>query len=182
MIHKYSYQPVHGLSQPWVAEVKDLHEKLDSTSFTAIEVRLSSKKRTKDRYDVILIDSEGGETVVKFKFHSSKLIYIYTLLHPKGYQRRKLQADNYLALRRLYNLLFFRDDKSLMKSINGSGFDHFVSQFVSQSRTAVRRASNLAEQFVIDHPHSHNGKLLIPFVAQGGRVHFDKSIINLINC
>ena len=179
MINKTIFQPEHGLLQPQVADVKNLNEKLDSTSFTAVEVRLSSKKRTKDRYDVILIDSEGGETIVKFKFHSSKLIYIYTLLHPKGYQRRKLQANNYLALRRLNNLLFFRDDKSLLKSINGSGFDHFVSQFVSQSRTAVRRASNLAEQFVIDQPHSHNGKLLIPFVAQGGRVLLEKSIVNL---
>ena len=86
--------------------------------------------------------------------------------------------NNYQVLSRLYSLLFFSDNKSLLKSIDNTGFDHFVSQFVTQSRKAIRRASSCAEQFVIDRPQANNGKLLIPFVANGGMVIVDNSLLN----
>ena len=47
---------------------------------------------------------------------------------------------------------------------------------MAQSRKAVRQSSPLASPFAIDYPQSHNGKLLIPFVAQGGTVILDASL------
>ena len=48
----------------------------------AVEVRLSGGTSSRCRYDVLLIDEEGGETSVKFRDRCSRLMYIYTLLHP----------------------------------------------------------------------------------------------------
>ena len=47
---------------------------------------------------------------------------------------------------------------------------------MTQSRVAVRQASPLASTFAIDRPQSHNGRLLIPFVANGGTVIIDASL------
>ena len=41
-------------------------------------------------YDVIVLKDDDTEEVIKFEDRYSKLIYIYTLLHPKGFQRRSL--------------------------------------------------------------------------------------------
>ena len=54
----------------------------------AIEVRLSDTGNVRCRYDVLLIAENGQETEVKFRDRCSRLLYIYTLLHPQGYQRR----------------------------------------------------------------------------------------------
>lgn len=41
-------------------------------------------------YDVIVVKDDGTEEFIQFDDRYSKLIYIYTLMHPKGYQRRSL--------------------------------------------------------------------------------------------
>ena len=58
----------------------------------AIEVRHRDIKDISGTniYDVIVVKDDNTEEVIKFEDRYSKLIYIYTLLHPKGYQRRSL--------------------------------------------------------------------------------------------
>ena len=134
----------------------------------AIEVRPSSINNVRCRYDVLLIAEDGQETEVKFRDRYSRLVYIYTLLHPQGYQRR--------ALRQLYTMLYFKESNALIKTINSTDFDHFFSHYIAQSRNAIRQATVHASDFAIDRPQSHDGKVLIPFVAQGGTVILDNSL------
>ena len=144
----------------------------------AIEVRLSNINNVRCRYDVLLIAENGQETEVKFRDRCSRLLYIYTLLHPQGYQRRLAATNNYKALRNLYTMLYFRDSHALMKTIESTDFDHFFSHYIAQSRNAIRQATPHAADFAIDRPQSHDGKVLIPFVAQGGTVILDASLRN----
>ena len=142
----------------------------------AVEVRLSSGTSSRCRYDVLLIDEEGGETSVKFRDRCSRLMYIYALLHPKGFQRRAAASHDYRELRQLFSQLYFTGSDALIRTIESTGYDHFISHYIAQSRKAVRQSSPLSSPFAIDYPQSHNGKLLIPFVAQGGTVILDPSL------
>ena len=144
----------------------------------AVEVRLSNINNVRCRYDVLLIAENGQETEVKFRDRYSRLVYIYTLLHPQGYQRRLAAANNYKALRQLFSLLYYRDSDALIKTIDSTDFDHFFSHYIAQSRNAIRQATPHASDFAIDRPQSHDGKVLIPFVAQGGTVILDNSLRN----
>lgn len=147
----------------------------------AVEVRLSSDDHANCRYEVCLIDEEGTETPIKFRDRYSRLIYIYTLLHPKGYQRRKAAVDNYSALRRLYSLLYFKDSSAVLKTIDSTDDKrpgHFMSHYIAQARKAVRQTAPYAEQFLIDRPQNHNGKTLIPFAADGGTIILDATLSN----
>jgi len=144
----------------------------------AVEVRLSNINNVRCRYDVLLIAENGQEMEVKFRDRYSRLVYIYTLLHPQGYQRRLAAANNYKALRQLFSLLYYRDSDALIKTIDSTDFDHFFSHYIAQSRNAIRQATPHASDFAIDRPQSHDGKVLIPFVAQGGTVILDNSLRN----
>ena len=144
----------------------------------AVEVRPSNINNVRCRYDVLLIAENGQETEVQFHDRCSRLVYIYTLLHPQGYQRRQAAANNYRELRQLYTMLYFKEGDALLKTIDSTGFDQFFSQYITQSRNAIRQATPHASDFVIDRPQSHNGKVLIPFVAQGGTVILDNSLRN----
>lgn len=145
----------------------------------AVEVRPSNINNVRCRYDVLLIAENGQETEVKFRDRYSRLVYIYTLLHPQGYQRRLAAANNYKALRQLYTMLYFKGGDALMKTIESTGFDHFFSHYIAQSRNAIRQATPHSSEFAIDRPQSHDGKVLIPFVAQGGTVILDQSLSTL---
>jgi len=147
----------------------------------AVEVRLSSLNNTRSRYDVLLIEEDGQETEVKFRDRYSRLLYIFTLLHPQGYQRRLAAANDYKSLRRLYSSLYFKDSEALLKTIRSNGFDHFFSHYVAQSRKAVRQSAPHAAAFAIDHPQSHGGKVLIPFVTEGGALHLDPTLSSLLS-
>ena len=142
----------------------------------AIEVRPSSINNVRCRYDVLLITENGQEPEVKFRDRYSRLVYIFTLLHPQGYQRRLAAANNYKALRQLYTMLYVKESNALIKTINSTDFDHFFSHYIAQSRNAIRQATVHASDFAIDRPQSHDGKVLIPFVAQGGTVILDNSL------
>ena len=136
--------------------------------FVAVEVRRNTDSHSSCRYDVLIIDKEGSETPVKFT---------------AGYQRRKVATDNYRALCRLYDLLYFKDSKALLETIGKTETaipGHFMSHYIAQSRNAVRKAIPFAEKFIIDHPQSHNGNILIPFAAEGGIIKFDASLIKSI--
>ena len=146
-----------------------------------VEVRLRETSDRSGRYEVILLMDDNSEVEVKFHDRYSRLVYVYTLLHPKGYQRRKLVANNYRALCNLYSMLYFRDSEALLKTIDSTDIKkpgHFMNQYIAQARKAIRQASPLAEQFAIDRPQHNNGKVLIPFVANGGTVVIDASLCN----
>ena len=145
----------------------------------AIEVRPSNIDNNSCRYDVLLVDAEGNETSVKFRDRYSRLVYIYTLMHPQGYQRRMAATNNYMTLRQLYAMLYLKGSEALMKTIRSTDFDHFFSHYIAQSRNAIRLATPHASDFAIARPQAHDGKVLIPFAAQGGTVILDSSLSSL---
>lgn len=150
----------------------------------AIEVRANDSAKAHCRYDVLFLDENGNATTVVFPDRFSRLIYIYTLLHPKGFQRRSVANNNYRSLCCLFDLLYFKDSAALFKTINNAESyqeGHFLSQYIAQSRKAVRNALPLADEFIIDRPQNHNGKVLIPFVAAGGQVILDSQLTAFIN-
>lgn len=144
----------------------------------AVEVRPSVANSSRCRYDVLFINENGQETEVKFHDRYSRLLYIYTLLHPQGYQRRMAAANNYKELQQLYSLLYFKDSDALVKTVESTDFDHFFSHYIAQSRNAIRQATPHASDFAIDRPQLHDGKVLIPFVAQSGTVILASSLRN----
>ena len=141
----------------------------------AIEVRLKDKSTKGGRYDVLFIFENGEDVEVKFTDRHSRLIYIYTLLHPQGYQRRSLAKNNYEPLCDLFSTIYFMEPAPLLKSI-GDNFDQYMHQAVAQARVAVRNAIARSEDYVIDHPQRHGGRLLVKFAANKGTVIIDNSL------
>ena len=119
-----------------------------------VEVRLADSLERSGRYDVLIILEDGSEKEVKFHDRHSRLVYIYTLLHPKGYQRRSLKANNYQALKELFSKIYFGSAEPLLKAI-GNDFDHYFSQAVAQSRRAIRETIGDSDAFEIALPQRH---------------------------
>ena len=128
------------------------------------------------RYDVLIVLEDGSEKEVKFHDRHSRLVYIYTLLHPQGYQRRSLRANNFQALRDLFSRLYFGSAEPLLRAI-GDNFDQYFSQAVAQSRRAIRETIGASEQFEIALPQRHGGKTLVSCAANGGHVIIDSSLL-----
>ena len=141
---------------------------------TAIEVRRCGTENAKCRYEVVLVDEDGAEEVVSFGDRCSRLIYIYTLMHTKGYQRYQLAKNGGRELCRLFRMLYFKEPRMMMKSMERN-FERFVSQAVAQSRVAIRNAGMGCEELEIGSPKTL-GKEVIPFVANGGRVVIAKEL------
>lgn len=141
-----------------------------------VEVRMSNTFDKGGRYDVLIVLADGSEKEVKFRDRHSRLVYIYTLLHPQGYQRRSLRANNYQALRELFSKIYFDSAEPLMRAI-GSDFDHYFSQAVAQSRNAIRNAIGRSELFEIALPQRHGGRTLVSCAANGGHVIIDNSLL-----
>ena len=130
----------------------------------AIVVRQKDISNRGGRYDVLFIMENGEEVEVKFTDRHSRLIYIYTLIHAQGYQRRSLTKNDYQPLRELFSKIYFADSSPLMKAI-GDHFDRYMNQSVAQARVAVRKAIADSEDFEIARPQRHGGKLLVNFAA-----------------
>lgn len=141
-----------------------------------VEVRLADTLDRSGRYDVLIVLEDGSEKEVKFRDRHSRLVYIYTLLHPQGYQRRSLRTNNFQALRDLFSRLYFGSAEPLMKAI-GNDFDHYFSQAVAQSRRAIRETIEHSELFEIGLPQRHGGKTLVSCAANGGHVIIDSSLL-----
>ena len=133
-----------------------------------VEVRLADTLDRSGRYDVLIVLEDGSEKEVKFHDRHSRLVYIYTLLHPQGYQRRSLRTNNFQALRELFSRIYFESPEPLMKAI-GNNFDQYFSQAVAQSRRAIRETIAL--------PQRHGGKTLVSCAANGGHVIIDSSLL-----
>lgn len=159
-----------------VMSVEELKERLaaymqadmDMPKPVAIEVREQENSRA--RYKVLLIMEDGEELEVKFTDRPSRLIYIYTLLHPQGFQRRSLTVDKYRPLRNLYSELYFSTGDAVLKSIDSLTFDQYFNQAVTQARVAIRNTINDSKDFEIARPQKNSGKTIIDFVANGGEV------------
>ena len=96
-------------------------------------------------------------------------------MQANGYQRYKLAANGHKVLGRLYSILYFKDSTMLLESIE-KDFDHFMSQAVAQSRKAIRNVGIGGEELEIGSPRTF-GRVVIPFVANGGRVTIDESLL-----
>ena len=140
-----------------------------------VQVRQADTPDRSGRYDVLIILEDGSEKEVKFHDRHSRLIYIYTLLHPEGYQRRSLRTNNFQALRELFSKIYFMPADPLMNAI-GNDFDHYFSQAVAQSRRAIRETIGDSGAFEIALPQRHAGKTLVTFAANGGIVNVDPSL------
>lgn len=143
----------------------------------AIEVRLKDEADSRCRYKVLLVMEDGEEIEVKFTDRPSRLLYIYTLMHPQGFQRRNLTKNNYQPLRELYSKLYFTSTDAVLKSIESLTFNQYFNQAVSQARSAIRKAISKSEDFVIACPQQNNGKTLVTFAANGGQVIIDNSLL-----
>ncbi len=139
----------------------------------AVEVRQNETHDRGGRFQVLIIMDDGSEREVMFRDRQSRLVYIYTLMHPQGYQRRSLVANNYKGLRELYSKLYFASSEHLMKSISKLGFDQYFSQAVAQSRRFVRDAIGKTEDFEIAMPQRHGGKTLIACASKEDAVIID---------
>ena len=145
-----------------------------------VEVRLADTFNRSGRYDVLIVLEDGSEKEVKFHDRHSRLVYIYTLLHPQGYQRRSLRANNFQALRDLFSRLYFGSAEPLLRAI-GDNFDQYFSQAVAQSRRAIRETIGASEQFEIALPQRHGGKTLVSCAANGGHVIIDNRQLSPLN-
>ena len=143
-----------------------------------VEVRLNETVNRGGRYKVLILMEDGTEREVKFRDRHSRLVYIYTLLHPEGYQRRSLEKGNYKALRELYSKIYFTSADALLKSIEGLGFAQYFCQAVAQSRVAIRKAIGKTDDFEIAMPHKHAGKTIIACASNKETIAIDNSLLS----
>jgi hypothetical protein len=148
----------------------------------AIEVRHRDIKDISGTniYDVIVLKDDDTEEIIKFDDRYSKLIYIYTLLHPKGYQRRSLNKPekDFSELACLYRALFLADPKRLI-AYTAKDFNHMMSMAVSFVRKAIDKIIG-CEELTIGNPRQYCGRTVIPAVYNGLEVIIDSQIQNHI--
>ena len=118
-------------------------------------------------YDVIVLKDDGTEEVIKFEDRYSKLIYIYTLLHPKGYQRRSLNKpeQDFSELASLYRSVYMADPGRLI-AYTAKDFNHMMSMAVAFVRKAIDKMIG-CEELTIGNPRQYYGRTVIPAVYNG---------------
>ena len=148
----------------------------------AIEVR---HRKIKDIvgtniYDVIVLKDDDTEEVIKFEDRYSKLIYIYTLLHPKGYQRRSLNKPEkaFPELASLYRAIFMASPERMIASAE-KDFNHMMSMAVAFIRKAIDKMIG-CEELTIGNPRQYYGRTVIPAVYNGLEVIIDSQLQNHI--
>ena len=145
----------------------------------AIEVRYRDQNAIggSNKYDVIVLKDDDTEEVIQFGDRYSKLIYIYTLMHPKGYQRRILnkRERNFPELTSLYqNIYSMADTERLVKQAT-KNFDHVMNMAISFIRKAFKNKIGL-EELSIGNPREYNGMVVIPAVYDGLEVILDSEL------
>lgn len=68
-------------------------------------------------YDVIFMLEDGSVVKVDFKERAGKLIYVYALTHPRGFQRRALAQNDFSGLINLYTTLFACSSEKILKPL-----------------------------------------------------------------
>jgi len=144
----------------------------------AIEVRHRDIKDISGTniYDVIVLKDDDTEEVIKFEDRYSKLIYIYTLLHPKGYQRRSLNKPEkaFSELSSLYRAIFMANPDRMI-AYTAKDFDHMMSMAVSFIRKAIGKMIG-CEELTIGNPRQYYGRTVIPAVYNGLEVFIDSQL------
>ena len=148
----------------------------------AIEVRHRDVKDISGTniYDVVVLKDDGTEEVIKFDDRYSKLIYIYTLMHPKGYQRRSLnkQAQGFPELASLYRVLYMADPERLIATA-AKDYNHMMSMAVAFIRKAIDKMIG-CEELTIGNPRQFYGRTVIPAVFHGLEVIIDPLLQNYV--
>ena len=144
----------------------------------AIEVRHRDIKDISGSniYDVVVLKDDNTEETINFDDRYSKLIYVYTLMHPKGYQRRSLdkRETGYPELANLYNALFMASPERMVRYAD-QDFNHMMSMAVSFIRKALKGIIG-CESLSIGNPRQHNGRTVIPAVHDGLEVIIDSQL------
>ena len=144
----------------------------------AIEVRHRDIKDISGTniYDVIVLKDDDTEEVIKFDDRYSKLIYIYSLMHPKGYQRRSLNKPEkkFSELASLYRAVFMADPERLIAYAK-KDFEHMMSMAVSFIRKALGKMIG-CEELTIGNPRQYYGRTIIPAVHDGLEVIIDSRL------
>lgn len=144
----------------------------------AIEVRHRDIKDISGTniYDVIVLKDDDTEEVIKFEDRYSKLIYIYTLLHPKGFQRRSLNKPEkaFPELASLYRAFFMADPERLI-AYTAKDFNHMMSMAVAFVRKAIDKMIG-CEELTIGNPRQYYGRTVIPAVYKGLEVIIDSQL------
>lgn len=141
-----------------------------------VEVRQRDTTGRSSRYAVLLIMSNGSEKEVQFRDRHSRLVYIYTLMHPKGYRRAFLMNNDLKDLRQLYSKLYFTSDEPMMKYV-GDAFEQYFYQSVAQSRVAIRATVANASDYEIACPKKNDGRTLIPAAAKTENIIIDNNLL-----
>ena len=145
----------------------------------AIEVRHRDIKDISGSniYDVVVLKDDNTEETINFADRYSKLIYVYTLMHPKGYQRRTLDNSEkeFPELADLYNALFMASPERLIQNAKRD-FNHMMNMAISFIRKAVKRMVG-CEELTIGNPRQYNGRTVIPAVHDGLEVIIDSQLI-----
>lgn len=130
-------------------------------------------------YDVIILKDDNTEEVIKFEDRYSKLLYIYTLLHPKGYQRRSLNKPGkaFPELASLFRAVFMADPKRLIAAAERD-FNHMMSMAIAFVRKAIGRKMGF-EELTFGNPRQNNGRIVIPAVNNGLEVIIDSQLKNI---
>ena len=127
-------------------------------------------------YDVVVLKDDGTEEVILFDDRYSKLIYIYTLMHPKGYQRRSLNKPehDFSELASLYRAVYMSEPDRLI-AYTAKDFNHMMSMAVSFIRKAVGKMIG-CEELTIGNPRQYCGRTVIPSVCNGLEVIIDSQL------
>ena len=131
-------------------------------------------------YDVIILKDDNTEEAIKFEDRYSKLLYIYTLLHPKGYQRRSLNKPEkaFPELASLFRAIFMADPKRLIAAAE-KDFNHMMSMAIAFVRKAIGRKMGY-EELTFGNPRQYNGRTVIPAVYNGLEVIIAPNLQNII--
>ena len=144
----------------------------------AVEVRHRDMKDVSGSniYDVIVLKDDGSEETIRFKDRYSKLIYVYTLMHPKGYQRRSLNKSekDFSELADLYRALFMADPNRMI-AYAAKEFDHMMSMAVSFINKAFEGRIG-CEELSIGNTRHYYGKTVIPAAYNGLEVIIDSQL------
>ena len=144
----------------------------------AIEVRHRDIKDISGTniYDVIVLKDDDTEEVIKFDDRYSKLIYIYTLMHPKGYQRRILNKPEraFPELASLYRAVFMSSPERMI-AYTAKDFNHMMSMAIAFIRKAIDKMIG-CEELTIGNPRQYYGRTVIPAVYDGLEVIIDSQL------
>ena len=96
-------------------------------------------------YNIIVILEDGQEITIHFSNLQSEVLYVYTLLHPHGFLRERLNKPGCPELAQLYNLLHMSDPYSLVTQAS-KNFDRMINQAISDARRAIEKQLVFAEE------------------------------------